>query len=79
MRFTLKKKKYKIHDKLYSEVENITRAIESLKLEQNTTTASGFWEVKQDIENIQNTLSGINEELGDEKALANKRINDNEW
>lgn len=69
-------KKYKIHDKLYSEISNITKAIESLKLEQNTTTASIFWEVKQDIENIQNTLSGINEELGDEKALANKRIND---
>ena len=69
-------KKYKIHDKLYSEVENITRAIESLKLEQNTTTASWFWEVKQDINNIQNTLSEITEDLDKEKELVNKRIND---
>lgn len=69
-------KKYKIHDKLYSEVENITRAIESLKLEQNTTTASGFWEVKQDIDNLQNTLSEITEDISKEKELVNKRIND---
>lgn len=69
-------KKYKIHDKLYSEVSNITKAIETLKLEQNTTTASGFWEVKQDIDNIQNTLSGITEDINKEKELVNKRIND---
>lgn len=69
-------KKYKIHDKLYSEVENITRVIESLKLEQNTTTASGFWEVKQDIDNIQNSLSEITEDISKEKELVNKRIND---
>lgn len=69
-------KKYKIHDKLYSEVWNITKAIESLKLEQNTTTASVFWEVKQDIDNIQNTLSEITEDIDKEKELVNKRIND---
>lgn len=69
-------KKYKIHDKLYSEVENITRVIESLKLEQNTTTASGFWEVKQDIDNLQNSLSEITEDISKEKELVNKRIND---
>lgn len=69
-------KKYRVHDKLYSEVENITRAIESLKLEQNTTTASGFWEVKQDIDNIQNSLLEITEDISKEKELVNKRIND---
>lgn len=69
-------KKYKIHDKLYSEVWNIVKAIESLKLEQNTTTESEFWEVKQDIDNIQNTLSEITEDMGKGKELVNKRIND---
>lgn len=69
-------KKYKIHDKLYYEVWNITRAIESLELEQNITTASGFWEVKQDINNIQNSLSEITEDISKEKELVNKRIND---
>lgn len=69
-------KKYKIHDKLYTEVWNITKAIESLKLEQNTTTASWFWEVKQDIENIQDSIWEINQEIEDNKELTNKRIND---
>ena len=69
-------KKYKIHDKLYSEVWNIVKAIESLKLEQNTTTESEFWEVKQDIDNLQNSLSEITEDISKEKELVNKRIND---
>ena len=69
-------KKYKINDLLYSEVWNIREDIKTLKNDQQTTTASHFWEVKQDIENIQENIQEINQEIEDNKELTNKRIND---
>lgn len=69
-------KKYKINDLLYSEVWNIKEEIKTLKNEQQTTIESHFWEVKQDIENIQESIQEINQEIEDHKQLTNKRIND---
>lgn len=69
-------KKYKINNLLYSEVWNIREEIKTLKNDQQTTTASHLWEVKQDIENIQESIQEISQEIENNKELTNKRIND---
>ena len=66
------KEKYKINE----ESNNIRQEIKTLEIKTNATIESQFWEVKNTIQNIQESISENNYDLSDYKELVNKRIND---